>query len=82
MLRGEIAYSSNHVYFIFEPYALELVFALSIYHKCRKHGIPCELHSSKSVELDKLPVEVIKCAEHWAERKLWRRCYKLKELRL
>lgn len=28
-LRAEVAYSSDNVYFIFEPYTLELAFALS-----------------------------------------------------
>lgn len=81
-LRGEVAYSNSYVYFILEPYQLELAFALSILLKCRRHNIPCELYLSKPIELNKLPREVIEVAKTWSERKLQRRYYRLRDIRL
>ncbi len=46
------------VYFIFEPYALELAFALSLLFKCRKHQIPCQLHASKPLGLERIAEEI------------------------
>ncbi|RLE37130.1 hypothetical protein DRJ17_07200 [Candidatus Woesearchaeota archaeon] len=81
-LQGEVAYSNNYVYFIFPNRGLELAFALSLYLKCKKHSIPCELEFSKSVGLEKLPKDVLEAAKIWAERKLHRKYYKLKNLKL
>ena len=81
-LRGEIAYSADHVYFIFEPYGLELAFALSILFKCKKHNIPCTLEASKPIDVSKVPNEVLEAAKQWSERKLQRKYYKLKNLKL
>jgi hypothetical protein len=81
-LQGEIAYSKDYVYFVFPDRVLEMAFALSILFKCQQHSIPCILEFSKPVELDKLPTEVIECAEQWNKKKLWRKCYKLKNLKL
>jgi len=81
-LQGEVAYSNSYVYFIFPLRGLELAFALSIYYKCQKHNIPCELHLSKSVELNKLPQEVVEAGKIWAERKLHRKYYKLRKMLL
>ncbi len=79
-LRGEVAYSENSVYFIFEPYALELAFALSLYLKCQKHSIPCILEKSKPIDLSSIPRDALKAAEVWAERKLPRKYYKLRDI--
>ncbi len=81
-LEGEIAYSRDYVYFIFPSRALELAFALSLFIKCKHHEISCRLEVSKPVDPGKLDRETIECAERWTRRKLWRKCYKLKELRL
>ena len=81
-LRGEVAYSTNSVYLIFEPYALELAFALSILFKCGKHQIPCQLYLSKTIEPDKIPKEIVGAGSVWSERKLPRKFYKLRDLRL
>jgi len=79
-LRGEIAYSTDYVYFVLEPYGLELAFALSILLKCQRQEIPCSLERSKPIRVEELSQEVVKCADRWSEGKLWRRCYKLKNL--
>ena len=79
-LEGEIAYSQDHVYFIFPPLGLELSFALSIYIKCQKHGIPCGLYLSKPFKLKNAPKEVIEAAKVWAERKLHRKYYRLRNI--
>jgi len=81
-LEGEIAYSSDHVYFLFPPRGLELAFALSLYLKCQKHTIPCELHLTKHVKIEELPAEVVEAARVWSERKLHRKYYKLKNVSL
>ena len=81
-LQGEIAYSKGYVYFIFPDRALEMSFALSIFFKCQNQSIPCELYLSNPIEFDKLPQEIIDCAKQWSEKKLWRKCYKLKNLKL
>ena len=80
-LQGEIAYSTNYVYFILPDRGLELAFALSICFKCQRQNIPCELHLSKPI-IDKLPQEIIEAAKVWTERKLHRKYYKLKNLKL
>jgi len=79
-LEGEVAYSDEHVFFIFPDRALELAFALSMLFKCQRHIIPCTLEVSKPIEIEKLPDNIIKCAEVWSERKLPRRCYKLRRV--
>jgi len=79
-LQGDIAYSRNYVYFLFPDRALELAFALSIYFKCEKHGIPCTFEIGKTVDLERIPHEIIEAARIWAERKLPRRFYKLRSL--
>ncbi len=79
-LRGEVAYSTNSVYFIFEPYALELAFALSILFKCEKHQIPCQLYLSKIIDLDKILKEIVEAARIWAERKLLKKYYRLRDI--
>lgn len=81
-LEGEVAYSRDFVYFVFPDRALELSFALSILIKCHEHGISCTLELSKPIELGKIQKEIIECAEQWSRRKLWRKCYKLKEIEL
>lgn len=81
-LEGEIAYSRNYVFFLFPSRGLELAFALSIFFKCKDHGIPCELEMSKPVKLEDLPKEVVEAAAVWRRRKLYRKYYKLKDLRL
>ena len=78
-LEGEVAYSDEHVFFIFPDRALELAFALSMLLKCQKHQIPCELLITKPLKLEELPKEVIEAARIWAERKLPRKYYKLRE---
>jgi len=77
-LEGEIAYSSSYVYFLFPSRGLELAFALSLYLKCEKHNIPCELELSKPIDLEKIPKDILEAAKVWAERKLHRKYYKLK----
>ena len=79
-LEGELAYSSNYVYFMFPSRGLELAFALSILYKCRKHQIPCELYSSKTVDMEELPKDILEAARIWSERKLQRKYYKLKRI--
>jgi len=79
-LRGEITYSSDSVYFILHDYTLELAFALSIYFKCQKHGIPCTLEISKPLDLEKIPEEIVEVAKVWSERKLPRKFYKLRDM--
>ena len=81
-LQGEIAYSNSYVYFLFPSRGLEFAFASSIYFKCEKHKIPCELELSKPVDLEKLPQGIIEAAKIWAEKKLHRKYYKLKNLSL
>jgi len=81
-LEGEISYSQDCVYFIFPNRGLEFAFALSLYFKCEKHGIPCMLEISKPVDLEKLPKEVLEAAKIWSEKKLHRKYYKLKNLKL
>jgi len=81
-LRGEAAYSADYVYFIFEPYALELAFALSLLFKCRKHHIPCALEISKPANLEEIPRDVNEVARVWAERKLPRKYYSLRNVRV
>jgi len=81
-LEGELAYSNNYVYFIFPDRELELAFALSILFKCQKHQIPCELHLSKSIDINKLPTKIIEAAKIWSERKLHRKYYRLKGVKL
>ena len=68
-LRGEVAYSQDYVYFIFPPRGLELLSLISLL-KCQKHSIPCTLETTKPVDLEKIPQEIIKGARRWAERKL------------
>ena len=77
-LRGEAAYSTDNVYFIFEPYQLELAFALSLYFKCQKHNIPCILEATKPIEIEKIPREIVEAARIWAEQKLLRKYYHLR----
>ena len=79
-LKGELAYSSNYVYFLFPNRGLELAFALSILFKCRKHNIPCTLESSKPIKVGELPAEIIEAARIWAERKLLRKYYRLRDI--
>ena len=79
-LEGEVAYSSNYVYFMFPSRGLELAFALSILFKCRKHQIPCELYISKTVNIEELPKDILEAATIWSERKLQRKYYKLKRI--
>lgn len=81
-LEGKIAYSRDHVFFLFPSRGLELAFALSIFFKCREQGIPCELEMSKPVNLEDLPKEVVEAAAVWKRRKLYRKYYKLRDLRL
>ncbi|MCD6095683.1 MAG: hypothetical protein J7J99_03870 [Thermoprotei archaeon] len=81
-LEGELAYSNSYVYFLFPSRGLELAFALSIYFKCEKHRIPCELRLSKPIPMGELPAEIVEAAKVWSERKLHRKHYKLKNLRL
>ena len=61
---------------------MEPAFALSLLIKCRQHNIPCNLELSKPVRMEKLPKEILECAGRWSKRRLWRKCYKLKDLRL
>ena len=79
-LEGEIAYSQEYVYFIFPNHGLELSFALSILIKCREHTISCTLELSRPIIIEQLDKEIVKCAEQWSKHKLWRKCYKLKEI--
>ena len=81
-LQGEIAYSQDYVYFVFPDKGLELAFALSLYLKCQKHNIPCTLELSKPIKIEELPAEIIEAAKIWAEKKLHRKYYKLKETML
>ena len=81
-LQGEIAYSQDYVYFVFPDKGLELAFALSLYLKCQKHNIPCTLELSKPISIEELPDEVVEAAKVWAEKKLHRKYYKLKETML
>ncbi len=81
-LKGELAYSNSYVYFIFPDRGLELAFALSLYLKCQKHNIPCTLECSKPIKMEELQAEIIEAAKVWAEKKLYRKYYKLKELEL
>jgi len=81
-LRGEVAYSSDSVYFILSDYALELAFTLSILFKCQKHSIPCTLEISKPLDPEKISKEIVEVARIWSERKLPRKFYKFKELKL
>jgi len=67
-VRGRREHELN-VYFIFEPYALELAFALSIYFKCQKHNIPCTVDVSRPVKLEEIPKEIIEAAQVWAGKK-------------
>jgi len=79
-LQGEVAYSKDHVYFVFPGRALELAFALSILFKCQDHNIPCTLEASKPVSLEGLPREVLEAAQAWCKGKLRREYYKLRGL--
>ena len=79
-LRAEVAYSSDNVYFIFPNYALELAFALSLLFKCEKHQIPCQLDVSKPLDLEEIAEEIIEVARIWAERKLPRKYYRLRNI--
>ncbi len=81
-LSGEVAYSNKYVYFIFPDQALELVFALSIYYKCKQHNIPCSLELSKPIEINSLSEEIIEAAKTWSEKKLSRKYYRLRQSRL
>ena len=81
-LKGELAYSNSYVYFIFPDRGLELAFALSLYLKCQKHNISCTLELSKPISIEELPDEVVEAAKVWAEKKLHRKYYKLKETML
>jgi len=81
-LQGEVAYSQNNVYFIFPSRGLELAFALSILIKCKQNEIPCTLELSKPVNPEELPSDIKRCSEIWAERKLLRKCYKLRKIEL
>ncbi len=81
-LEGEISYSQDYVYFIFPNRGLELAFALSLYLKCKKHKIPCELELSKPIKIEELSTEVVEAARVWSERKLHRKYYKLKNVSL
>jgi len=81
-LQGEVTYSSDYVYFVFPDRGLELSFALSLYSKCQKHNIPCSLEISKPARIEELPAEIIEAAKVWSERKLHRKYYKLKNLKL
>jgi len=78
-LKGEVAYSNKHVYFIFMERGIELAFALSIYFKCKQYNIPCSLELSKPIEINNLPEEIIKAAKTWSERKLSRKYYRLRQ---
>jgi len=79
-LRGEVAYSKDYAYFILEPYGLELAFALSVLIKCEQNEIPCTLRLSKPINLEELPNDVLEAAKCWAERKLRRKYYKLRNI--
>jgi len=81
-LRGEVAYSKSHVYLIFPLGALELAFALSIYFKCEKHRVPCHLHLTRNIELDKIPREILEAAQAWSEKKLPRKYYVLRSMEI
>jgi len=81
-LEGEIAYSQDYVYFMLPSRGLELAFALSLYLKCQKHSISCTLELSKPAKIEELPAEVVEAAKVWAERKLHRKYYKLKNVTL
>jgi len=81
-LRGEVAYSKSAVYFIFPREAIELAFALSILFKCQKHGIPCEIAATRPINIEGIPSEIKEAAQTWSERKLLRRFYRLRDLRL
>lgn len=81
-LQGEIAYSQDYVYFLFPDRGLELAFALSLYLKCQKHSISCTLELSKPVKIEELPAEIVEAARVWSERKLHRKYYKFKNLKL
>jgi hypothetical protein len=81
-LQGEVAYSSSHVYFVFPSRGLELAFALSILIKCQRKNIPCQLELSKELDLANLPEEVREAATTWAEGKLRRMHYRLRDLKL
>ena len=81
-LRGEIAYSQNHVYFILPDRGLELAYALSTLIKCQNHGIPCTLETSNPIKAEELPAEIVEAAKAWAERKLPRKFYRLRNMEL
>jgi len=79
-LQGDIAYSKDYVYFLFPGRALELAFALSLYFKCQKHGIPCSLEAAKPLDIERIPGEIVEVARIWSERKLPRKFYKLRDM--
>ncbi|ADM28753.1 hypothetical protein Igag_1961 [Ignisphaera aggregans DSM 17230] len=81
-LKGEVAYSRDYVYFVFPDYALELAFALSIYFKCQKQGIPCSLEAAKPLDIERIPGEIVEVARIWSERKLPRKFYNLRNTQI
>ena len=81
-LTGEIAYSQDYVYFLFPNRGLELAFALSILYKCQNHGIPCTLEVSKPMDVEEVPNEIKEAARVWAERKLLRKYYSLRNVKV
>ena len=74
-LRGEIAYSDQHAYFVFPDGSLEAAFALSIYMQCERRRIPCQLYLAEEASIEDFGEEVVECAEAWSWGKLPRRCY-------
>ena len=81
-MRVKAAYSPNNVYFIFEPYALELTFAFSIYLKCQGAQYTCKLEVSKLLDLEKIPSDVLEASRTWVGRKLPKKYYKLRNIEL
>lgn len=79
-LTGEIAYSQDYVYFVFPDRGLELAFALSLHFKCQNHDIPCTLEVSKPIDIEEIPNEIKEAARIWAERKLLREFYRLRDI--
>ena len=81
-LLGEVAYSQDYVYFVFPDRGLELAFALSLYFKCQKHDIPCTLEVSKPIGIEGVSNEIKEAAQVWAERKLQRKYYSLRNVKV
>jgi len=61
---------------------LDLGSALSLYFMCQKYSIPCILEVVKPLDIEKIPKEIVEVAKIRSKRKLPRKYYKFKELRL